>query len=172
VHTVFSTLFVFVFLFFLDLWLLVRLGGLVGWHAVVAWLGVTFVFGYSLVGPTRPRGSSRISSPWALLARHAAGIFLMLPGILSDLLGVCLLLPPLRAQMGRWILKGRPEAEAWNVLFRSAGKGYDADPPRPDAPEDPGPMDPGSPQPQEPPRQVRDAEFEMLQEDTNSEEKG
>ncbi len=88
----------------------------------------------------------------------------MFPGLLSDLLGVCLLVPSLRAALARWLLPRGPEG-----LPPWGGSPWSSEDPAPPPEASRRGPEAGSGGPRRPTGPVRDAEFEMLQEDTDEE---
>ncbi|MGE5504306.1 MAG: FxsA family protein [Actinomycetota bacterium] len=59
------------------------------------------------------RGEPPVAEAFDALCLAAAGLLLLLPGFFSDFLALLLLLPPVRALLGRWL--------AARVLVRHAG---------------------------------------------------
>jgi len=56
----------------------------------------------------------------ATAGQFAAGIFFVIPGYLTDILGAALLLPGLRAAVGRWLGR-RFQDQAWYSRFPGSG---------------------------------------------------
>jgi len=77
----------------------------------------------------------------------AAGVVLLIPGFVTDLLALALLVPPLRRRLGRSLFRRQ-----WPQKSRPAGAGRG-----PASPEPPPPMDAGIP-----PGPIIDVEFEDL----------
>ncbi|WP_051966583.1 FxsA family membrane protein [Kitasatospora mediocidica] len=101
----------------LEIWLLVQVASLIGWFLVLALLVGGAALGGSLVkraglkafraatasfeqGAVPPSGAAETGTSLTVLA----GLLLILPGFLSDVLGLTLLFPPTRAL---WRLLGR-----------------------------------------------------------------
>ena len=89
--------------------------GHTGWLAA---LGLIFLVSMGGAYLVRHQGAQALVRIQAALARHespdralldgvfifAAGLLLFLPGFLSDLIGIVLLIPPLRQALGPWLL--------------------------------------------------------------------
>lgn len=118
---------------FVELALLLLLGQQLG-RLLVLYLLVTFFGGGWIV--RRARGLTPL---WA------AGLLLMIPGLLSDVLALLVLLPASRKRILDWFLRG-PRAQVDRPGFPFASKTY-GDEPEPQA---------------EGPAPVRDAEFRIL----------
>lgn len=102
----------------IEIGLFVEVGGAIGLWATLLWTVVSVALG---VAVTRDAGArtvkalneamSGLRDPNAPAAdgalRLAAGILLILPGFLTDALGLLLLVPPLRALLLRRIGRGR-----------------------------------------------------------------
>ncbi len=93
-----------------ELWLLLWLMGQVGWSATLALVLVTGVLGASLARREGLRAMSRIQAslsqgvaPTGELVEAvlilAAGLVLITPGMLTDVIGFCLLIRPLRRRI-------------------------------------------------------------------------
>lgn len=94
---------------------LVFVAGLIGWLAALALIFLVSMGGAYLV---RRQGAQALVRIQGALARNespdaelldgvfifAAGLLLFLPGFLTDLVGIVLLVPPLRKILGPWML--------------------------------------------------------------------
>ena len=115
----------------LEIWLLVQVASVTGWFLVLLLLVAGVAVGGSLIkraglkafrtataafeqGTVPPSGAAETGTSLTVLA----GVLLMLPGFLSDLLALTLLLPPTRAL---WRLAGRRFAR--KALRTSPGAG-------------------------------------------------
>jgi UPF0716 protein FxsA len=107
----------------LELGLLVWMVHLIGWAATVGIGLVTTVLGGAIAKRERQRvwgawqaarASGQLPAADAVepMLVVASGAFLMFPGFLTDVVGLLLLLPPLRRVFGRWL---------WPRLQRSFG---------------------------------------------------
>ncbi|MFE0458890.1 FxsA family membrane protein [Kitasatospora sp. NPDC058965] len=105
----------------LELWLVIELASVIGWFLVLLLLLLGVVLGGRLIkraglralrnasasfeqGQMPPSGAAETNTSLTVLA----GVLLMVPGFLSDLLGLTLLLPPTRAV---WRSAGRRVAQ-------------------------------------------------------------
>jgi UPF0716 protein FxsA len=99
---------------FVELYLLWRIGHAAGWEVVFALVLVPAMVGSWLAR----REGTRVLRQWqAALARRqvpeegllggllvlVGGVLLVLPGVVSDVLGLVLLLPPTRRLVARWV---------------------------------------------------------------------
>jgi UPF0716 protein FxsA len=84
-----------------------------GWGPLIAWVVVAFVLGSLVVkwaGLSVGRRVSRALQDGRLpdagttddLIKLVAGVLILLPGLISDVVGLALLLPPVRAGLRRW----------------------------------------------------------------------
>ncbi|WP_280721887.1 FxsA family membrane protein [Kitasatospora sp. MAA4] len=106
----------------LEIWLLVQVASLIGWLPVLALLVLSAALGVSLIkraglkafraataafeqGTVPPSGAPETGTSLTV----AGGLLLILPGFLSDLVGLTLLFPPTRAL---WRLVGRRVASS------------------------------------------------------------
>lgn len=112
----FGILFLFVGLPLLELALLIKLGQSIGFLGVMGLIVLTGILGV-LVLQTQgfavmQKASAAISrGETGFAAMHdgaflaLAGVLLIAPGILTDILGLALLIPPIRALAARWSMK-------------------------------------------------------------------
>lgn len=95
-----------------ELWLLVRIGQAIGLGPTIALILLTGIFGVSIARRGGARALFRIQDSLArgaLPAREVidglmiflAGALLVVPGVITDGLGLLLLIPPLRARAAR-----------------------------------------------------------------------
>jgi UPF0716 protein FxsA len=98
-----------------EIGLFVAIGGQIGIWATLAWVVLSGVLGVLVLRLTAARGAlklreglSAIRQPGAELAsgafRMLAGVLLILPGFLTDALGLLLLVPPVQALLARIVL--------------------------------------------------------------------
>jgi UPF0716 protein FxsA len=108
-------LLIFVLLPIVELTLLFKLGNWIGWIPTIA-----LVFGAGIAGAAVAKfeglratmrmrqqiahGALPAAEVFDGLLIAAAGVLLIIPGILSDVLGLVLLLPPTRKLVRRWIM--------------------------------------------------------------------
>ena len=99
-----------------ELSLLLRIGEWLGWSRTIALVLVTGVVGSSLA---HQQGQSVLRRMQAEVAAGrtpgtqlghgvmilVAGLLLITPGIITDIVGTLLLVPPVRAWIGRWLLR-------------------------------------------------------------------
>lgn len=100
----------------LELYLLIKAGGIVGAWPVVLWVIVVGLFGVSLI---QSQGMATAERVRAALARGetpalgmleglvvvVAGVLLLIPGLISDAIALALLIPPVRQAAIRRFLK-------------------------------------------------------------------
>lgn len=102
-----------------EIWLLIVIGGKIGAWTTVLWILVTAVAGGALLRSQgaqamarmrdalgaapdgQPDGDALAGELLDALAIVVAGVCLMLPGFLTDAVGILLFLPPLRRGIGR-----------------------------------------------------------------------
>ncbi|MBM3351538.1 MAG: FxsA family protein [Betaproteobacteria bacterium] len=89
-----------------ELWLLVELGQRYGWWLLFYLLGIGFL-GFQLISEEKAMlsgrmmeqlrgGGSPIKTMFGSLRNMIAGIFLIIPGVITDIIAVALLLIPIR----------------------------------------------------------------------------
>ncbi len=120
-------------------------GPTIGLLALSAVVGVLLVRHQGLASLTRAqaaaaRGEAPIGTVLDGFCAVLAGILLIIPGFLTDLLGLALLIRPLRRGIGRWLLgrlgAGLPVFTAGQAGFggqgggQGGGRGFGADDPR------------------------------------------
>ena len=144
----FRTLIFFVLLLpLIEIFLLFYVGGRIGGFRVLFFLAVSFLMGWVAYQRSAPLSIGRI-----------AGILLMVPGFLTDLLAFLLLVPPLRRLLLGSLLKNSPWKIYGNVTgFKKSNYSSDAAPA-------PGPAE-GQKGFKVPRERIRDAEFRILPED-------
>ena len=105
--------------------LIILIGARIGGSATWLWFFGTFLAGLILCRWTRSAAQIGGAPEARYLWRHAAGFCLMFPGLLTDLVGFMLLVPPLR----RWLverLKGQLLGSGATIHFgrrdRRAGR--------------------------------------------------
>ncbi len=128
----------------LELWLLIEIGSRIGAPATLAAVVATGVLGAWLArreGLRAMRGiraamdrgempANRLVDGFMILV---GGAFLVTPGVLTDLLGFALLIPPSRAQLKKWVvraLEARVRVHS-TVVNSSSPLGSPEAPPRP-----------------------------------------
>jgi UPF0716 protein FxsA len=98
-----------------EIGLFVAIGGLIGVWATLVWVVLSGVLGVLVLRLTAARGAlklreglSTLRQPGAELASGAfgmlAGVLLILPGFLTDALGLLLLVPPLQSLLARVVV--------------------------------------------------------------------
>jgi len=141
----------------LDLALCVILAGSLPRPLVLAWLAAASIAGGFLI--LKARKSLRLPRAGALdlalsareFVRLAAGLLLLFPGPLSDLVAAILLVPRSRQRLTTWLL-----SRALGMsLTPWKGRNYEGSWPR-------GPADGAAPAPRRKDEYVRDAEFEVV----------
>jgi UPF0716 protein FxsA len=91
----------------IEIGLFVVIGGAIGLWATLAWvilagiLGIIVLKGVSMIGPVSlSRGMQELRDPLSPIAHRVmvvvAGGFLLVPGFLTDFVGLLLLIPPVR----------------------------------------------------------------------------
>lgn len=99
-----------------DLYFLIKVGSLIGALPTVFWVVFTAVLG---VGLLRIQGFATLARLRATLAQGGipamelmeggvlmlAGALLLLPGFITDAIGLCLFIPPLRRALITWALR-------------------------------------------------------------------
>lgn len=115
----------------LELWLLIRVGGAIGGLATVALVIFTALGGLFLLRrqglATVLRARSRLEQGEAPAGELVEGVFLafggillLIPGFITDVIGLCCLLPGLRRGVVGWVLR----QAAWRgVVVRDRGRG-------------------------------------------------
>lgn len=92
---------------FIEIALFVVIGGVIGVWATLAWVGVSALLGFAVLRSLGLEGAvslrrdmQQMRDPLAPLAHRAvqvlAAMLLMLPGFLTDAIGLVLLIPPIR----------------------------------------------------------------------------
>lgn len=127
--------------FFTELWVLVQVGGQIGAFTTVVATLVTAALGIALVKrqglqtlaraqEKMTHGDSPAQEMLEGVALFVAGIFLLLPGFVSDFIGLLLLIPPFRAAFAKRFLKNTQGYTFMSSRFRSqyrAGSTYDGE---------------------------------------------
>jgi UPF0716 protein FxsA len=128
----------FLWLFWLEAWLFLEIGRRLGLLPVLAWILVSFVLGALLIRMEGlrilfqmhmqlQRGVVPAREMLGALAVVLGGLLLMLPGTVTDALGLLLLFPPTRALL--WLCFGRSLAR-WAGLNEEQGRRDASAPPR------------------------------------------
>ncbi len=82
---------------FIELWLLITIGGEIGALATITWIVLSAVIGVNLL---RVVGFEQVSQ---LLPRAMGAVALIIPGFLSDALGILLTLGLGRKLISKWL---------------------------------------------------------------------
>lgn len=153
----------------IEIALFIEVGGRIGLWPTIATVILTAVIGTALL---RRQGMATLQRAQAEMAAQrmpvrelfdgacllVAGVLLLTPGFLTDAVGFALLIPPLRAVAGAWVV--RAMMKHGTVQVRTAGFGA----PPPGAPP-PGTPPPGTPPTGAPPRGGRGPVIEGEYED-------
>jgi UPF0716 protein FxsA len=87
---------------FTELYLFFYLGGVLGWPKVFLWTAVSFFIGKSIIRRQNTLMASAtnrggvVTDPLSQILLMVGGFLLMLPGFITDVLGLMLILPGLR----------------------------------------------------------------------------
>lgn len=133
----------------IEIGLFVQLGGVLGLWLTLAWvvasaaLGIIVLKGVSMIGPVSlSRDMRELNDPTSLLAHRVmlvlAGGFLLIPGFLTDAIGILLLIPPIRLLVIKVL--GRKFRSANTVSVHGSvieGEWQVKEPPNDNAPSDP-----------------------------------
>ncbi|MBP2229830.1 UPF0716 protein FxsA [Azospirillum agricola] len=103
-------------------------GPTIGLLVLSALLGIFLIRHRGLTALTRAqaaaaRGEAPIGTVLDGFCEVAAGILLLIPGFLTDLLGLALLIRPLRRGAGRWLLARMMAGQSRFQVFGGAGSG-------------------------------------------------
>lgn len=103
---------------------LILLSGLLG-TALVRWQGLTVL---KRAQEAAERGEIPVGAVFEGFCIVVAGVLLIIPGFLTDIVGLLLFLRPLRNAIGRWLferLRGSGSLHVWTAGQGTAGRGAD-----------------------------------------------
>ncbi len=124
-------LLLFISLPLLEIYLLASLGGIIGGFQVVLLVVASFLLGIwvlrtqsqaSLYNMRTELGAGRVPADmlWQSISVYIAGVLLLLPGVISDVLGLILLFPPTRNLLIQRV-KAYLQKKSANSSFSSSG---------------------------------------------------
>lgn len=116
-----------------ELWVLLRVGALIGAGPTLLIIAATAIFGAALA---KRQGLSAIRQLQASLAEGrqvgnsmveaalvlVAGVLMMTPGFITDAIGLALLIPPVRALAGRGIVRRLAAGMSTRVVIGGIGR--------------------------------------------------
>lgn len=111
-----SLLLFFIVLPLVEIYVMVKVGGVIGAWPTVAWVVAAAVLGVVLIrlqgllawrraGETLARGQLPAVELLEGVVVLIGGVLLLIPGFVSDAVGALCLLPPLRRRFVRWLLR-------------------------------------------------------------------
>lgn len=125
----------------IEIWVLIQIGGEIGALPTLALLVVAFIVGVNLI---RYQGVATLmnvrrqmqkgEAPGRAVAdgmiRGVAGVFLIIPGFISDIIAVLLLIPPVRhLLLARWLRKFRDKRAYRGNIYEGETINAPAQPP-------------------------------------------